>query len=46
MLPSLAVSERPRNNPWLDGRVAKQADAQDLKSCGTKVPCGFEPRLG
>ena len=32
--------------PDIFGRVAKQADAQDLKSCGTKVPCGFEPRLG
>ena len=28
------------------GRVAKQADASDLKSGGSNIPCGFEPRLG
>ena len=28
------------------GRVAKQADASDLKSGVAKATCGFEPRLG
>jgi hypothetical protein len=33
----------PRNR---SGRVAKQADASDLKSGVPKGTCGFEPRLG
>ncbi len=28
------------------GRVAKLADARDLKSRGERSPCGFDPRLG
>ncbi len=28
------------------GRVAKLADARDLKSRGGFPPCGFDPRLG
>ena len=38
-----ALASRPDNH---FGRVAKQADASDLKSGSTKVECGFEPRLG
>jgi hypothetical protein len=30
----------------LYARVAELADAQDLKSCGPKGPCGFDPRPG
>ena len=37
------LASRPDNH---FGRVAKQADASDLKSGSTKVECGFEPRLG
>ena len=43
---SHATIRGSRNRDFVDGRVAKQADAQDLKSCGMKIPCGFEPRLG
>ncbi len=32
--------------PENTGRVAKLADAQDLKSCVRNRTCGFEPRLG
>ena len=28
------------------GRMAELADAQDLKSCGRNLPCGFESRSG
>ena len=28
------------------GRMAKLADARDLKSRGEKSPCGFDPRSG
>ncbi len=41
-----SVVNSTRQSAIATGRVAKQADAQDLKSCGTKIPCGFEPRLG
>ena len=29
---------------WLRAEVAKLADAQDLKSCGSNGPCGFDSR--
>ena len=32
--------------PALQARVAKLADATDLKSVGPQGPCGFEPRPG
>jgi hypothetical protein len=32
--------------PWKYAQVAKLVDAQDLKSCGSKRPCGFDSRPG
>ena len=29
-----------------NAQVAELADAQDLKSCGTFIPCRFDPGLG
>ena len=29
-----------------NAQVAELADAQDLKSCGTFLPCRFDPGLG
>ena len=38
---------RPRRYPLREpGRMAKLADARDLKSRGGKPPCGFDPRSG
>ena len=36
----------PRYYPVTVGRVAKLADARDLKSRGELSPCGFKSRLG
>jgi hypothetical protein len=43
-LSSRQTEAEPRFSVY--ARVAELADAQDLKSCGPKGPCGFDPRPG